>query len=178
MNKKSRFHNHSFIGGILIVNKNTFKKKVFYFLKRTNFSQNQIMQSLLDKIKENSSPLLSEENLEKGKYLGHGAFGIVQEIFLKQKFALKQINIKKLLNNLKDEKALYENLSCAFFEFETMKKNINHVVRSHKCHYDEKNMIFSFTMDFMSGGDLGNLIKQGSLSFKEYYQLFQNIVTG
>ena len=87
------------------------------------------MKSLLEKIEENTCPLLSEKNLEKGKYLGNGAFGIVQEIFLKQTFALKQIDMKKQLNNLKDEKALYENLSCAFFEFETMKKNKNRKMR-------------------------------------------------
>lgn len=135
------------------------------------------MQELLTKIKANSSPVLSAENLEIGKFLGKGSFGVVNQIALKQQFALKQISIKALLNNSKDEDELYDHLSSAYFEFEIMKKNINHVVRSYQCNYDEKEKMFSFTMDLMSG-DLRSLIQDGNLPFKDYYKMFQNIVTG
>ena len=136
------------------------------------------MQSLLAKIKANACAFSSDGNLELGKYLGKGSLGVVNQLSTEQIFALKQINIKDLLYNPKDEEEEYLLLSCCYFEFEYMKKNINNVIRSYNCDYDEKEKVFTFTMDFFSGGDLGTVIEKESLTFEKYYKIFQNIVTG
>ena len=109
------------------------------------------------KAKCNQSPLLDG----KGgliKNLGFGSFGIVSHIISKENFAQKSINFKKNMKNLKSDEEILEHLSCAFSEYQIMKKNLPNVVRSYRCYFDETNMEFSFTMDLMRGGDLGTLI--------------------
>jgi serine/threonine protein kinase len=110
--------------------------------------------------------------------LGIGAFGIVRQIISKETFALKQIDFNKLMDDLDDEEELHEQLSCAFSEFQIMKKNLPNVVRSYQYHFDKEENIFSFTMDLMKGKDLGTLIQKKSIPFEQFYKLFQDIVTG
>jgi serine/threonine protein kinase len=136
------------------------------------------MQALIAKIKADSTHSLSDGNFDRRKYLGDGAFSVVHQIGSRETFALKPINIKKLSENLQDEKEINEKLSCFYDEYKIMKKNISHVVRSYRCHYDEREMVFSYIMDFILGGDLRNLISQERVSFEKYYGLFQDIVTG
>jgi serine/threonine protein kinase len=126
----------------------------------------------------NSSTSLSEENIERGKWLGSGTFGVVQQIVSKETFAFKQIDLKKLVNDPADEKELYNELISAFSEFQIMKKNHQNVVRSYQYHFDKDDKIFSFTMDLMKGKDLGTLIQMKSIPFEDFYKLFQDIVTG
>ena len=131
----------------------------------------------IEAIKAQCSPLLDGY----GDYinnLGNGNFGIVNHIICKENFAHKLIHLKKCIKNLKSEEELLENLSCAFSEFQTMKKNIPNVVRSYQCHFDEAKMVFSFTMDLMRGGDLGTLIKNEILPFEKFYKIFQGVLTG
>jgi serine/threonine protein kinase len=135
-------------------------------------------QPLIDAIIDRSSPSLSEKNIEKGEVLGNGAFGIVRQIISKETFALKQIDFNKLMDDLDDEEELHEQLSCAFSEFQIMKKNLPNVVRSYQYHFDKEENIFSFTMDLMKGKDLGTLIQKKSIPFEQFYKLFQDIVTG
>ena len=108
----------------------------------------------------------------------NGAFGIVQQIISKENFALKQINLNKLVNDPADNNELYEELSSAFSEYQVMKKNHPNVVRSYQYHFDDKENVFSFTMDLMKGKDLATLILTKSIPFGEFYKLFQDIVTG
>ena len=115
-------------------------------------------------------------NIKLGNFLGHGNFGAVHE--LDGKLALKQINIKNLMDCSDDEEELLENLSGAFSEFQTMSKNLPNVVRSYKFHFDEEKKIFSFTMDLMEK-DLENLISEKKgIPFEEFFKLFEDIVSG
>ena len=115
-------------------------------------------------------------NLKLGDHLGSGSFGSVYKI--DEKLAVKQINIKKLMDCSDDEEELYENLSCAFSEFQTMSKNLPNIVSSYRCHFDKGKKIFSFTMDLMEK-DLETLIsdKKG-IPFEQFYNLFEDIVSG
>jgi hypothetical protein len=128
-------------------------------------------------ILKNSSPSLSQKNIEWKGNLGKGNFGVVQEIVSKKSFALKQIDLKNLVDKLSDEEELCEELSNAFSEFQIMRKNHPNVVRSYQYHFDNEKLIFSFTMDLMIE-DLGKLIQKRIIPFKEFYPLFQDIVTG
>jgi serine/threonine protein kinase len=134
------------------------------------------LASILHSIKAKSSPYL-EGTIERCKLLGNGSFGVVHEVVVKDRFALKEINIKSLMDNLDDDKELAENLSSSFSEFLIMNKNLKNVVGSHQCYYDEDSKIFSFTMDLMKG-DLHSLIKSGSIPFEKFYKIFQDIATG
>ena len=115
-------------------------------------------------------------NIELGKHLGSGSFGSVYKI--DEKLAVKQINIKKLMDCCDDEEELYENLSCAFSEFQTMSKNLPNIVSSYRFHFDMEKKIFSFTMDLMEK-DLETLINEKKgISFEQFYKLFEDIVSG
>lgn len=125
-----------------------------------------------------SSPSLSRNNIEIVEVLGSGNFGVVHEIVAKHTFALKHIYLKKLVDDLEDEDDLCEGLSCAYSEFDILRKNYPNVVRSYQCHFDKEKSIFSFTMDSMMQKDLGSLIQKKGIPFKEFYNIFQDIVTG
>lgn len=132
----------------------------------------------INEIIAQSSPSLSDKNLEKGKSLGSGTLGDIKQIISKETFALKRIDLTKLVQDLDDEGELYERLSCAFSEFQIMRKNYPNVVRSYLCHFNPENYFFSFTMDLMRQGDLGSLIQKKSLPFERCYKLFKDLVTG
>lgn len=135
------------------------------------------IDSQISEIKSQTSPHLDGKR-ETVNFLGNGAFGVVNEIITKDAFACKVIDLKKFMADLDNRQELCDQLSCAFSEFQIMKKNLHNVVRSYQCHFDENNKLFSYTMDLMKGGDLGTLIKKKSLPFNEYYKLFQDILTG
>jgi serine/threonine protein kinase len=131
----------------------------------------------IDEIKAQCSPLL-EGYGEFIENLGSGSFGTVNHVICKQNFAIKIIQLKKYMQNLGSETELLEQLSCAFSEYQVMKKNHPNIVRSYQCHFDEAKKVFSFTMDLMKGGDLDTRIKNGSIPFEEFYKMFKGIVTG
>ena len=135
-------------------------------------------QSRMKAIIAHSSPSLSDQNIERGKILGKGKFGVVQQIVSKETFALKQIDLKPLIDNIDKEEELCEELTSAFSEFQIMKRNYPNVVRSYQCHFDKEENVFSFTMDLMKGKDLGSRIQKNIIPFEKFYQFFQNIVTG
>ena len=138
----------------------------------------QSFRARINAIAAKSSPSLSEGNIEPGIVLGSGTFGVVQQIKSKETFALKKIDLRKLVEDMDDEEELHEKLSCAFLEFQIMKKNIPNVVRSYQYHFDDKENVFSFSMDLMKGKDLGTLIQTKSIPFEDFYKLFQDMVTG
>ena len=114
--------------------------------------------------------------LKLGEHLGSGNFGSVYKI--DEKLAVKQINIRRLMDNTDDEEELYEILSCAFSEFQTMSKNLPNIVSSYRCHFDKGKKIFSFTMDLMEK-DLETLISEKKgIPPEQFYKLFEDIVSG
>ena len=115
-------------------------------------------------------------NLKLDEFLGGGSYGSVHKVDIEgKKFALKKIKINDDTDN---DEEIYENLSCAFSEFQIMNKNLPNVVRSYKYHLDVKKGMFSFTMDLMEK-DLGKLISEKKgISFDHVYKLFEEIISG
>jgi serine/threonine protein kinase len=137
----------------------------------------QSTRTRINEIKAQCSPLLDGY----GKHisnLGSGSFGTVNHIICEENFALKIIHLKKNIKDMNSEEELLEHLSCAFFEYQVMRKNLPNVVRSYQCHFDEEKKVFSFTMDFMKKGDLETVIKNGRIPFDKFYKLFKGILTG
>ena len=156
-------------------------EKIYLLLKENTYESvdaNSENDEEIHSIIKNSSPSLCEGSIRKLESLGYGSFGVVNHMVSEQSFALKQIDFKRQLESLDDKEALYDLLRSAFFEFQIMKKNLPNVVRSYQYNFDQKEKVFSFTMDIMKGKDLSTLIKERCLSFEEYFKLFKDILTG
>ena len=96
----------------------------------------------IESIKKNSSPSLEEGKYKIVSFLGNGTFGGVHHIILKENFACKCIDLKKLVKNLQDEQEINEELLCAYSEYSLMRKYYPNVVGSHVYNYNEKTKIF------------------------------------
>lgn len=129
-----------------------------------------------ESIKRLSSPLLEFSKVKWGRPLGRGSYGLVNEVFVEQKFALKTIVLKDLCET-NDEAELDQALNEAYNEFKIMNKHLTNVVRSYEFNYDEKNKKFSFTMDLMEN-DLENMVNEKPFSFKEFQEIFIDITKG
>lgn len=132
----------------------------------------------IGKIKENSSQYLEPtKSIDWGRSIGSGMYGTVSEVVVKQKFALKQIELKKLCDS-DDEKEIDSALLEVHEAFTVMNKNLRNVVRTYQYYYDERMKNYSYTMDILEM-DLFNYIVAKKLKTEaEYLPIFDDIVSG
>ena len=131
----------------------------------------------IEKIKKNSSPFLDFNNIEWGRPIGPGMYGTVSEVVVKQKCALKNIDLKKLCNSDEDkdlERALVEVHEA----FIIMNKNLKNVSRTYQYYYDDRKNIYSYTMDIFEKNLFDYIKEKKSLKEAEYLSIFDDIVSG
>ena len=125
-----------------------------------------------------SSPFLSEELIESDSSFDRAGYSDILKILAKDTFILKKVDFKILPTKGIGNEHPFGYLNSAYTEFITMKKNLPQVVRTHQYRFNEKNNIFSYTMDYMKKSDLGSLVRKGGLSYDKCYQLFKDVTTG
>jgi serine/threonine protein kinase len=130
-----------------------------------------------------SSPqLVSTDFYKIKKFLGGGSFGAVNLIKIKEDgkfYAMKEIHLKKIQNDEERQLALQE----AKNEYKLLRNNLSNVVKSYGSNFDSAKQIFRFTMENLPE-NLNDYIdnyhnkNKKSLSFKEFLQIFRDILTG
>ena len=116
----------------------------------------------MDKIIDNSSPLLETGKFTIYQTLGSGSYGVVNHVILPgdQHFALKEIDLKKRDININNDEELFQELETVYREFYLMSKHLPNVIRSYLYNFNKETKIFRYTMDLMKGGDLEVIIKK------------------
>lgn len=135
--------------------------------------------SLKEQIIKESNPKLNPKNYdsEPSDYIGSGSFGEVIRIKSEKVLALKSINLKMLADT---EQEIAEELSSAYTEYKILKKKLQNVVTSYDYYYDDREKIFSFSMDYIQGKSLAKYMEQKpqGMNIQEFFSIFKDIVTG
>ena len=127
------------------------------------------------------SPRLKAEIYYEEKTISQGSFGRLSEIQylcektgVEKKFSMKTFDVSKIGEPSEREEVLEE----AKKEYEILKRGIPNILKAHGSFYDEQEMKFRFSTDFMHTDLYSFISKRGPLDVKTFISIYTDILRG